>query len=87
MTNKSFNSGAEKEAMAEKLDSNALPDPPVMRITVVGMRRNSSKRPDGHESQGAQVCVDAVAQCSLKEDQVRPSWHQYHRSLRETDKI
>lgn len=54
MTNKSFNSGVEKEEMAEKLDSNALPDPPVMRITVIGMRRrNSSKRPDGHEPQGS----------------------------------
>lgn len=74
MTNKSFNSDVEKEKMAEKFDSNALPDPPVMRMTVIGMRRrNSSKRPNGQESQGPQVCVDTVAQCQLKEDQVRPS--------------
>lgn len=44
MTNKSFNSGVEKEEMAEKLDSNALPDPLVMRITVIGMRRRNSSK-------------------------------------------
>lgn len=38
MTNKSFNLDIEKEEMAEKFDSNALPDLPIMRITAIRMR-------------------------------------------------
>lgn len=53
ITNKSFNSHVEKEEMAEKFDSSALPHRPVMRMTVIGVRRrNSSRKPIGQGSQG-----------------------------------